>query len=148
MSVSERIVADYKEALKAGDKNKVSVLRMIKSSMKYKEIDKKAPLTDEEVQAILMSSVKRAKESIEQFSKAGREDLVNKEKEEMLVVQDYLPKQLGEDELKKIVKDVITAEGASGPKDTGKVMKSAMARLKGQADGKLVSQMVKELLEA
>lgn len=148
MSVSERIAADYKEALKAGDKNKVSVLRMIKSSMKYKEIDKKAPLTDEEVQAILMSSVKRAKESIEQFSKAGREDLVNKEKEEMLVVQDYLPKQLGEDELKKIVKDVITAEGASGPKDTGKVMKSAMARLKGQADGKLVSQMVKELLEA
>ncbi|MBI5665040.1 MAG: GatB/YqeY domain-containing protein [Nitrospirae bacterium] len=148
MSVSEKISADYKDALKAGDKNKVSVLRMIKSSMKYKEIDKKAPLTDEEVQAILMSSVKKAKESIEQFSKAGREDLANKEKEEMLVVQEYLPKQLGEDELRKIVKDVIAEEGASGPKDTGKVMKSAMARLKGQADGKLVSQMVKEMLEA
>lgn len=148
MSVSEKISADYKDALKAGDKNKVSVLRMIKSSMKYKEIDKKAPLTDEEVQAILMSSVKKAKESIEQYSKAGREDLANKEKEEMLVVQEYLPKQLGEDELRKIVKDVIAEEGASGPKDTGKVMKSAMARLKGQADGKLVSQMVKEMLEA
>ncbi len=148
MSVSEKISADYKEALKAGDKNRVSVLRMIKSSMKYKEIEKKAPLTDEEVQAILMSSVKRAKESIEQFSKAGREDLVNKEKEEMLVVQEYLPKQLGEDELRKIVKAVIAEEGASGPKDTGKVMKSAMARLKGQADGKLVSKIVKELLEA
>jgi uncharacterized protein YqeY len=148
MSVSEKISADYKEALKAGDKNKVSVLRMLKSSMKYKEIEKKAPLSDDEVQAILMSSVKRAKESIEQFSKAGREDLVNKEKEEMLVVREYLPKQLGEDELRKIVKDVIAEEGASGPKDTGKVMKSAMARLKGQADGKLVSQMVKEMLEA
>jgi len=148
MSVSEKISADYKEALKAGDKNRVSVLRMIKSSMKYKEIEKKAPLTDEEVQAILMSSVKRAKESIEQFSKAGREDLVSKEKEEMLVVQEYLPKQLGEDDVKKIVKDLIAEEGASGAKDTGKVMKSAMARLKGQADGKLVSKIVKELLEA
>ena len=148
MSVSEKISADYKEALKAGDKNRVSVLRMIKSSMKYKEIEKKAPLTDEEVQAILMSSVKRAKESIEQFSKAGREDLVSKEKEEMLVVQEYLPKQLGEDDVKKIVKDLISEEGASGAKDTGKVMKSAMARLKGQADGKLVSKIVKELLEA
>jgi len=148
MSVSEKISADYKEALKAGEKNRVSVLRMIKSSMKYKEIEKKAPLTDEEVQAILMSSVKRAKESIEQFSKAGREDLVSKEKEEMLVVQEYLPKQLGEDDVKKIVKDLIAEEGASGAKDTGKVMKSAMARLKGQADGKLVSKIVKELLEA
>jgi len=148
MTVSEKIAADYKEALKAGDKNRVSVLRMIKSSMKYKEIEKKAPLTDEEVQAILMSSVKRAKESIEQFSKAGREDLAGKEKEEMLVVQDYLPKQLGEDDVRQILKEVIAEEGASGPKDTGKVMKSAMARLKGQADGKLVSKIVKELLEA
>lgn len=148
MSVTEKIAADYKDALKAGDKTKVSVLRMIKSSMKYKEIDKKAPLTDEEAQAILMSSVKRSKESIEQFSKAGRVDLVNKEKEEMLLIQDYLPKQLGEDDVRKIVKDVIAEEGASGPKDTGKVMKSVMARLKGQADGKLVSQMVKEMLEA
>lgn len=148
MSVSEKIAADYKEALKAGDKNRVSVLRMIKSSMKYKEIEKKAPLTDEEVQAILMSSVKRAKESIEQFSKAGREDLANKEKDEMLLVQEYLPKQLDEDEVRKILQDVITEEGASGPKDTGRVMKPAMARLKGQADGKLVSKIVKELLEA
>lgn len=148
MSVSERIAADYKEALKAGDKNKVSVLRMIKSSMKYKEIEKKAPLTDEEIQAILMLFVKRAKESIEQFSKAGREDLVEKEKGESLVVQDYLPKQLGEDELRRIVKDVISEERASGPKDTGKVMKAAMAKLKGQADGKLVNIIVKEMLEA
>lgn len=148
MSVSEKIAADYLDAMKAGDKTRVSVLRMIKSSVKYKEIEKKAPLTDEEIQAILMSSVKRAKESIEQFSKAGREDLVDKEKEEMLVVQDYLPKQLSEDDVRKILKEVIAETGASGPKDTGKVMKSAMAKLKGQADGKLVSQIVKELLEA
>ncbi len=148
MSVFEKITTDYKDALKAGDKNKVSVLRMIKSSIKYKEIEKRAPLTDEEVQAVLMSSVKRSKESIEQFSKAGREDLANREKEEMLVVQEYLPTQLGEDEVKKMVQDVIAEEGASGPKDTGRVMKSVMARLKGQADGKLASKIVKALLEA
>jgi len=148
MSVSEKISTDYKDALKAGDKNKVSVLRMIKSSIKYKEIEKRAPLTDEEVQAVLMTSVKRSKESIEQFSKAGREDLANREKEEMLVVQEYLPTQLGEDEVRKMVQDVIAEEGASGPKDTGRVMKSVMARLKGQADGKLASKIVKELLEA
>jgi uncharacterized protein len=148
MSISEKIAADYKEALKAGDKNKVSVLRMIKSSMKYKEIEKKAPLSDEEIQAVLMSFVKRAKESIEQFSKAGREDLVEKEKEESLVVQGYLPKQIDEEELRRIVKDLISEEKASGPKDMGKVMKAVMARVKGQADGKLVSKIVKEMLEA
>jgi len=148
MSVSEKIAADYKDALKAGDKNKVSVLRMLKASMKNKEIEKKAPLSDEEVQAILMSFVKRSKESIEQFSKAGREDLVEKEKEESLVVQGYLPKQIDEDELRRIVKDVVSEEKASGPKDMGKVMKAVMARVKGQADGKLVSKIVKEMLEA
>jgi uncharacterized protein YqeY len=135
MSVSEKITTDYKDALKAGDKNKVSVLRMIKSSIKYKEIEKRAALTDEEVQAVLMSSVKRSKESIEQFSKAGREDLANREKEEMLVVQEYLPTQLGEDEVRKMVQDVIAQEGASGPKDTGRVMKSVMASSQSASGG-------------
>lgn len=148
MSVSEKIAVDFKDALKAGDKNKVSVLRMLKASMKNKEIEKRSPLTDEEVQAILMSFVKRSKESIEQFSKAGRSDLVEKEQLEMLVVQDYLPQQLGEDELRRIVREVIAEEKASGPKDIGKAMKAVMARVKGQADGKLVSAIVKDTLEA
>lgn len=148
MSISEKIVDDLKKALKAGDKSKLSVLRLIKSTMKNQEIEKRASLTDEEVQAILRSFVKRSRESIEQFSKAGRTELVEKEKEELLIVQGYLPEQLGEDELRKIIKDLIEKAGASGPGDMGKVMKSVMAKLKGQADGRLVNAIVKEILEA
>lgn len=148
MSVSEKIADDFKIALKTGDKNKLSVLRMIKSAMKNLEIEKKAPLTDEDTQAVLMSFAKRARESIEQFAKAGRTDLVEKEESELLVIQEYLPKQLGEEEIRKIIRDIISEEGVSGPKDLGKVMKPVMARLKGQAEGKLISNIVKEVLEA
>jgi uncharacterized protein YqeY len=121
---------------------------MIKSSIKNREIEKKASLTDDDMQAILKSFVKRTKESIEQFSKAGRTERVEKEKEELSVVEEYLPKQLGEADLKKTVEDVINELGASGPKDFGTVMKTAMARLKGQADGRRVNHIVKEMLEA
>ena len=148
MSISEKISDDITKALKSGDRNRVSVLRMIKSSMKNREIEKRAALTEEEAQAILMSFVKRARDSIEQFSKADRSDLVEKEEKELLVVQDYLPKQLGEDDIRKIVEDMIVQEKASGPQAMGKVMKAAMAKLKGQADGKLVNTIVKEMLEA
>lgn len=148
MSVSEKIADDFKIALKTGDKNKLSVLRMIKSAMKNLEIEKKAPLTDEDTQAVLMLFAKRARESIEQFSKAGRTDLVEKEESELSIIQEYLPKQLGEEEIRKIIKDIINEEGAAGPKDLGKVMKPVMARLKGQAEGKLISNIVKEVLEA
>jgi uncharacterized protein YqeY len=95
-----------------------------------------------------MSFVKRAKDSIEQFSNAGRTDLAEKEEKELSVVQDYLPKQLGEDDIRKIVGDVISQENVSGPQAMGKVMKASMAKLKGQADGKLVNNIVKEMLEA
>jgi len=147
MSLSEKIADDFKVALKTGDKDRVSVLRLIKSTMKNKEIEKKTALTDEEIQAILRSFVKRGKESIEQFSKAGRSDLVEKEKKELSLIQDYLPRQLNEDEVKKVVSDIINEQGLSGPKDLGKAMKAAMARLRGQADGKLLNNIVKEMLE-
>jgi len=147
MSLSEKIADDFKVALKTGDKDRVSVLRLIKSTMKNKEIEKKTALTDEEIQAILRSFVKRGKESIEQFSKAGRSDLVEKEKKELSLIQDYLPRQLSEDEVKKVVSDIINEQGLSGPKDLGKAMKAAMARLRGQADGKLLNNIVKEMLE-
>jgi hypothetical protein len=147
MSLAEKIANDFKVALKTGDKDKVSVLRLIKSTMKNKEIEKKTALTDEEIQAILRSFVKRGKESIEQFSKAGRSDLVEKEKKELSLIQDYLPRQLSEDEVKKVVSDIMNEQGLSGPKDLGKAMKAAMARLRGQADGKLLNNIVKEMLE-
>ena len=148
MSISEKIAGDFKEALKTGNKSKLSVLRLIKSAMKNQEIEKRTLLTDEDVQAILRSYVKRSRESIEQFSKAGRAELVEKEKEELSIVQGYLPEQLEEDELRKIIKAIVEEAGASGPGDMGKVMKSVMAKLKGQADGRLVNTIVREMLEA
>ena len=147
MSISEKIADDLKEALKAGDKSKLSVLRLVKSAMKNKEIEKRASLTDEDVHAILRSFVKRSRESIGQFSKAGRTELVEKEKEELSILQGYLPEQLEEDELRKIIKDIIEETGASGPGDMGKAMKSVMAKVKGQADGRLVNRIVGEMLE-
>ncbi|MBI5407917.1 MAG: GatB/YqeY domain-containing protein [Nitrospirae bacterium] len=148
MPLSEKIADDYKNALKSGDKNKVSILRMIKAAVKNKEIEKGASLNDDEINAILRSFVKKAHEAIEQFSKAGRTELEEKEKAELAVVQGYLPKQLGDDEIKAMIKDAVAETGAAGTKDMGKVMKAVMAKAKGQADGKLVNALVKEMLEA
>lgn len=147
MSLNERITEDLKNALKAGDKDKLSILRMIKSSIKYQEIEKKAPLGDDDISAILRTYVKRAKESIEQYSGAGRADLADKEEKELAIVQSYLPDQLDENELRQIIRETISETGASGLKDMGKVMKAVMARAKGQADGKMANILVKEALE-
>jgi len=147
VQLSEKLSDDYREALKAGDKSRVSILRMIKAAVKNREIEKGSSLSDDEIYAILRSFVKRANESIEQFSKAGRTDLAEKEKEELSIMQGYLPRQLGEEEIRKLVKDIVSETGASGMKDMGKVMKAVMAKTKGQVDGKLVNTIVKETLE-
>lgn len=148
MSVFEKIENDLKESLKSGDKNRVSILRMVKSDVKNKEIEKGGPPTDEDIQAILRSFSKKARESIDQFTKAGRNELAEKEKAELAVIQEYLPKQLSEEDIRKTVRDVIDETGAAGVKDMGRVMKAVMAKLKGQADGRLVNNLVKEALEA
>jgi len=147
MSLAEQISADVKDALKSGDKSRLSILRMIKSSIKNKEIEKSEALTDEETSAILRSFLKRANESIEQFTIAGRTDLVEKEKEESEIIQNYLPRQLNEDQTKEIVSNAINEVGATGPGDMGKIMKAIMAKAGGQIDGKLASKLVKEMLE-
>jgi uncharacterized protein YqeY len=146
--ISEKLSDDFKAALKSGDKNKVSILRMVKAAMKNREIEKGSSLDDEEIYSILRSFVKKAHESIEQFSKAGRMELAEKEKQELAVIQLYLPKQLGEEEIKEMIREAVSETGASGPKDMGKVMKVVMAKTKGQADGKLVNSLVKEMLES
>ncbi len=147
MHLSERISDDYKEALKSGDKDRVSILRMVKAAVKNKEIEKRSPLSDDEISGILRSYVKRAHESIDQFSKAGRTDLAEKEKKELAIIQSYLPQQIEEDEIRIIIKDAINETGAAGTKDMGKVMKAVMSKTKGLADGKLVNNLVKEMLE-
>ena len=148
MSIFETISDDLNVALKAGDKNRVSILRMIKSAVKNREIEKKAPLDDDEVKAILKTFVKRGRESIDQFTKAGRTELAEKETQELAVVQNYLPKQLSEEETKSLIADTLKEMEAVGPKDMGKVMKAVMGKAKGLVDGKLANKLLKEILEA
>lgn len=147
MTLIDQISEDIKKAMKSGDGTAVSVLRMVKSSIKNREIEKGDLPGDDEVRAILASFVKRSKESVEQFTKAERFDLVEKEKAEQSVVLQYLPRQLGEDQIRDIVREAISETGSSSPGDMGKVMKTVMAKLKGKADGKLVNRLVKEMLE-
>jgi hypothetical protein len=146
MAIIDHIDQDLKEALKGGNKQKVTVLRGLKSDIKYRQIELKEELTDEQVTEVLASSAKKRRESIEQYAAAGRQDLVDKEKFELDVIQEYLPEQLSEDELRTLVTGAIAESGAASPKDMGKVMKILMPKIKGKADGKLVNKLVSEIL--
>ncbi len=144
----ERIEADLKDALKRSDRLKLSVLRMIKASIKNKEIEKGSPLSDEEIISVLTSLSKQRRESIEEFRRAGREELVEKETAELSVLQSYMPEQLSEEELNDMIKSAIQESGATSVRDIGKVMKIVMPRVKGRADGKVVNQKVRAILES
>ncbi len=146
MGLKERLKADMKEAMKAKDKIKLSTIRMINSLIKNAEIEKRGELTDEEIIQLLMKYAKQRKESIEMYEKGGRQDLVEKEKAELAVVESYLPKQMSGEEIREIVKQTIEEVGASSIKDMGKVMKAVMPKVKGRADGSVVNKIVKELL--
>lgn len=146
MPLLERIDQDLKSAMKAGDKVRLETLRMAKSAIKYRQIEKTEPLTDEEILSVFSSLVKQRKDSIEQFRKAGREDLAQKEEKEMEVLHAYMPRQLGPEEISALVAEAIKESGAKGPQDMGKVMKILMPKLKGAADGKLVNEKVREAL--
>jgi len=140
--------AVLKEALKSRDDLKVSVIRMIKASLKYKEIEKMSSLTDAEILSVLSALAKQRRESIEQFSAAGRTDLADKETKELEIIRSYLPNQLSLSELDDIIRSAISESGASTLNDLGKVMKILMPKVKGVADGKIVNLRVKELLTA
>jgi uncharacterized protein YqeY len=146
MSLSEKLSDDLKNALKSGNKEKLSVLRMIKAAMQNREIEKKASLTDEDIYRILQTHIRQRKDSIEQFSKGGRQDLVDKETRELSIIQSYLPLQLSEEELKEIIQDAVRETNANSMKDLGRVIKFVMEKVKGQVDGKLVNQLVKDVL--
>ena len=146
MGLRESIDADIKEAMKARAADKLSALRMLVAALKNKEIDKRRPLTDEETAETIRSLIKQRKDSIEQFTKGGRQDLVDKETAEVAVLEVYLPQQLSREEVEKTVREVIAQTGAQGAKDMGKVMKALMPVLAGRADNKLVSELVKHAL--
>jgi len=147
MSFLQKLDDDLKVSLKASDSLKVSVLRMAKAALKNRQIDKRGELSEEDIISVLSTLSKQRRESIEQFSKGGREDLAEKERQELSILQTYLPKQLTPEELDSIIFESIKESSAQGLKDMGKVMRLVMSRVKGSADGKIVNQRVKDLLE-
>ncbi len=146
MGLRETIDADTKDALKSGAKDKLSTLRMLNAALKNKQIDKRRSLTEEEVVDTVRSLIKQRKDSIEQFEKGGRKDLVEKETAEVAVLEVYLPQQLSREELEEMVRDTVAQTGAAGAKDMGKVMKALIPLVGARADGKLVSELVKHAL--
>lgn len=148
MSLLQRLDDDFKVALKTSDSLRVSVLRMAKAAIKNKQIEKRGELSEDDILSVLSMLLKQRRESIEQFTRGGREDLAEKERKELEILQSYLPQQLTLEELDKIIIETIRESSADGIKDIGKVMRLIMPRVKGIADGKNVNQRVKELLEA
>lgn len=146
MSVIKKIDEDMIKALKAGEKDKVTALRGLKSALKYRQIEKRDELTDDDVIGVLNSIRKKHRDSIEQFEKGGRDDLVKKEKFGLAVIEEYLPEQLTEDKLVEIIRKAIEETGADSPAKIGMVMKVVMPQVKGQADGKVINKLAMELL--
>ncbi len=146
MSLEERLVEEMKQAMKSGDKPRLSTIRMIRSALKNKEIELRRKLEDEDVVKAIQAMVRKGEESVEQFQAGGRMDLVEKEKKEMEILKSFLPQLLSQEEIIKIIEQTIQETQASSPKDIGKVMKSVMPKIGGKADGRLVNQLVKEKL--
>jgi uncharacterized protein len=149
MSLIEQIQSDITAAMKARAEQRLSTLRMVKSALKNREIEKMAPLDDKESQAVLATLIKQRKDSVEQFTKGGRQEMADKEAAEIVLIESYLPKAAGEAEIVAGVKAVIAETGSPTMKDMGTVMKNAMARFSGagmRVDGKLVSETVKREL--
>lgn len=147
MNLKKKIISDLKDSMKAGDQVTRGVLRLLNSDIKNAEIEKGGEAGDSEVVELIKRSVKRRKDSIEQFAKGGRADLVNKEKEELAVLEKYMPEQMSEEEIRKIVKKIISESGAPNASAFGKVMGMAMKEIAGNADGSVVSGIVKEELK-
>ncbi|MBA9085177.1 hypothetical protein FHR92_001641 [Fontibacillus solani] len=147
MNLSERLNEDMKQAMKSQDKFKLSTIRMIRATIKNLEIDLKRTLNDNEVLDILSREIKQRKDALQEFEKAGREDLASNAKAEAEIIAGYLPEQLTEEEIKVIVQQTIQETGASSKADIGKVMSALMPKVKGRADGKLVNQAVQQLLQ-
>jgi uncharacterized protein YqeY len=145
MSLLKKLDEDLKTALKKSDKLKLSVLRLVKAAIKNQQIDKGRELDDEEILAIFSTLAKQRRESIEQFLKGGRDDLVQQETRELLILQSYMPAQLSVEEIDEMILQAIKESSSKNEGDTGKVMKLLAPRIKGVADGKWVNNRVREL---
>jgi len=145
--LEEKILSDYKEAMKSRDGLKSSVLSFLRAAMMNLAMEKKKKLLDdEEVITVVRKQIKQRQDSIEQFKKGNRPELADKESKELGILESYLPQQLSGDEVRKIVEEAVAATGALGMKDMGKVMKEVIAKVGSGADAKLVSELVREKL--
>lgn len=147
MSLSQQIVSDLTASMKAQDAARTSTLRMVKAAMMNRQIEKGSELDDEEMMKLLRSLLKQRRDSVEQYTKAGRQDLADKENAEITVIETYLPKAASTEEIEHAVATAIAETSSTSMKDMGKVMKAAQAKLAGKnAEGKLVSEIVKARL--
>ena len=148
MSLKGRIQEDVKSAMRAHERERLAALRLIMAAIKQKEVDDRTELDDEQVLAVLDKMVKQRRDSLEQYSKAGRDDLALKEQFELDLIQTYLPEQLGQDELAALIRATIAELGASSIRDMGPVMNALRTEVQGRADMKAVSQAVKARLSS
>lgn len=144
--LNERLDQAFKKALKGQQQTELATLRMLKTAIRHKEVELRHPLSEAEILATINSQAKQRRDAIAEYTKAGRPDLAGKEEEELNVLLSFLPQQLAPEELEAEVIRIITQVGAAGPRDLGKVMKTAMAELAGRADGKLVQDIVRRRL--
>jgi uncharacterized protein YqeY len=148
MSLKARIQEDVKNAMRAREKDQLAALRLVTAAIKQKEVDERIELSDEQVLAVLDKMVKQRRESLEQYEKAGREDLAVKERYELDIIKDYLPEPLGEAELAALIENTIAEVGATSIRDMGSVMSAIRGQVQGRADMKAVSQAVKDRLNS
>lgn len=146
LEMLERLNQDMKQAMKDKDKVRLSVVRMVKSAVKNREIELGHPLTDDDIMAVIQKELKQRKDSLQAFQDAHRTDLIAGVEEEMAVLNKYLPEQFDENELRQLVADVVAETGAQSKADMGKVMGQLMPKVRGRADGKVVQQIVQSFL--
>ncbi|MBN2167908.1 MAG: GatB/YqeY domain-containing protein [Actinobacteria bacterium] len=146
MEIEDKLVSDMKESMKSGEKLRLTTIRMILAGMKNERIAKGEDLSVDDVLTVLGREARKRREAIVEFEKAGREELVAKESEELKIIESYLPEQMSEEEVESVVREVISDVGASSRKDMGKVMGAVIPKVKGKADGRLVNETVMKFL--
>jgi uncharacterized protein YqeY len=146
MNLQDEISAALKDAMRAKDAAKLASLRLVLTAIKNREKEVRRSLEDQEVISLISTQIKQRKESIDHYRKAGRDDLVKAEESELQILEAYMPEQLSKEQMSQALDEVISEVGAVGMKDMGKVMKAAMAKLAGKADGRAINEMVKEKL--
>jgi uncharacterized protein YqeY len=147
-SLGEQIDADFKGALKSRDAARLSILRMLRTSLKNREVERRGPLDESEIRTVIRGLVRQGQEAVDQFEKGGRPDLAEKERAEMEILNGFLPPAASETEIRALVDQVIQEVGAVGPQDLGRVMKPVLNRLAGRAEGQRVRTIVSEQLAA